>query len=107
MGDVTRTERGWGGHFCLSRRCQFRRNTLLESGDNRVVVSTVGLLRSKDDEGFESLGGRYYETMAFAAIFEDPYWESNVGVELGFTSMGTLNEKDRDSDKKANRSAWP
>ena len=63
------TERGWAGHFICAARCNFRRNTLIESGDTRVVVSTVGALRLKEDrQGFSDLGcDRTYETMAFRA----------------------------------------
>ena len=40
--EVKRTERGYPGHFILSHRCVFTRNTLLEYGETRVIVSTVG-----------------------------------------------------------------
>jgi hypothetical protein len=65
---VTRTERGWGGHFICADRCLFRRNTLLHNTDTgaKIVISTVGLMKGPDG-GIEAIGWeRYYETMAFA-----------------------------------------
>lgn len=45
---------------------------------------------------------RYYETMAFKAKYEKPYWESDVSKEVPFDSEWMLNEKERESDVKAN-----
>ena len=63
------TERGWAGHFICSDRCQFRRNTLIDFGKKKIIVSTVGLLRlERDDKKFETVGyNRFYETMALEA----------------------------------------
>jgi hypothetical protein len=82
---VTRTERGWPGHLCVANSCMFRRNTLIECGDRRIVVSTVGNYIYQ--EKIKTIGHlRYYETMAFEAVLEGPYWDANVSEEVNFQS---------------------
>ncbi len=94
MNDVKRTERGWGAHLCVNHHCAFRRNTLLECGDVRMIVSSVGgYMRPKvpglepDDKatGFSEIGcGRYYETMCFHAQWDGRYWDADVHREASF-----------------------
>lgn len=100
---VKRTERGWAGHFICADRCLFRRNTLLEYENIKIVVSTVGRLFAKRQGRMEivTVGSeRYYETMAF---YSDPndtvYHDIDVEryIELGCDWQ--LNEID---DNKAN-----
>lgn len=82
---VKRTERGWAGHFICADRCLFRRNTLLELGRKRIVVSTVGGMRGSSDGKIDSIGyNRYYETMAFTAMKKGPYWEIDVSKRRTF-----------------------
>ena len=95
MNTVTRTERGWAGHFIEGYRCLFRRNTLLECGKIKVVVSTVGAYRNPQTYRIETIGcERHYETMAFHATFEDPYWEADVHREVSFDSPWQLHYPD-------------
>ncbi len=102
--DIKVTERGWPGHFICSSDCVFRRNTLIENGDERVVVSTVGNMRRKGDGEPDTIGacGRTYETMAFEAKFEDGYWEPNVSNQLEFNSNWALTGLHTLSDAAAN-----
>lgn len=93
--DVKRTERGWAGHFCGASQCRFRRNTLLECGDVKIVVSTVGLRESSSPpEEFSTLDSNssYFETMAFhsdptdtryrdADVTRQVYFESECGID--------------------------
>ena len=82
---ITRTERGWGGHFICAHDCLFRRNTLLVNGRRKIVVSTVGNMSR--NRKLETIGyNRYYETMAFVAHKEGAYWEADVSKELSFES---------------------
>lgn len=95
---VTRTERGWAGHFICANRCRFRRNTLLQCGSSKIVVSTVGLLENISRDGFETVGnGRYYETMAFHADYTDSrYFDADVAREIQFESPWQVSEIDAD-----------
>ncbi len=99
---VTRTERGWAGHFICSSRCLFRRNTLLECEDGQIVVSTVGLMRSLDEQSFDAIGiDRYFETMAFHANPKDTrYHDADVTRQVHFDSPWCIDEAD--ADDKAN-----
>lgn len=103
---VRKTERGWAGHFIVSTYCLFRRNTLLECGTRRVVVSTVGNYRPRPIENgaAESIGSsRHYETMVFRAKYEAPYWEADTARgELSFDANWRLEGVRQESDQKAN-----
>ncbi len=95
---LTRTERGWGGHFICSNRCRFRRNTLLELRAMRIVVSTVGLMESSlAGEEFSTIGiDRYFETMAFHAKHDGRYWDADVKRPVGFNAPRVINKIDAD-----------
>ncbi len=97
------TERGWGGHFYLSHRCQFRRNTLIEYKNRKYVVSTVGNLSGEVFANQQIGCDRYYETMAFKAKFVKPYWEADVSKEVEFNSKWSINKLEQDTDLEANQ----
>lgn len=110
MNKVKRTERGWGGHFILSDRCLFRRNTLLEYEDTKIVVSTVGCCLelhsggSPSNRKFMDIGrNRYYETMAFHSNLADTvYFDADVTKEVDFSSEWAITEITDTSDLDAN-----
>jgi len=84
---IVRTERGWAGHFCDASHCDFHRNTLLECGDTRLVVSTIGNYRPCPKEELKTIGyKRYYETMVFRAKKEGAYWDADVCDEYSIDS---------------------
>jgi hypothetical protein len=93
---LRRTERGWAGHFVRAHRCHFRRNTLLEYGAIKVVVSTVGLMEDPLREGmFATIGhNRHFETMAFHAAKDGRYWDADVSRELTFRSPWAIANAD-------------
>ena len=86
--------------------CTFRRNTLLECGTRRVVVSTLGNYRPKSVENGapETIGSqRHYETMVFRAHRDGGYWEANTSAgELSFNSNWRLEGVKQESDGLAN-----
>lgn len=99
---VVRTERGWSGHFICADSCQFRRNTLLECKDIKIVVSTVGALFINGK--YETIGHRrHFETKAFKAEFIDGYWDANVLENIEFDSTWALEGVNINSDKYANK----
>lgn len=94
--EVKRTERGWAGHFCLSSRCEYRRNTLLEYNGVKVVVSTVGRLRKDliNNTYYEVGHRRYFETMAFIAKENDKYNDADVTRKVSFDANWCLPSPD-------------
>lgn len=98
------TERGWAGHFCGALECRFRRNTLIEFGEQRIVVSTVGLWQPfpEIDEGFTQLRSDcYFETAAFWSDPNDErYRDADVTREIPISSPWKISEID--ADDKAN-----
>lgn len=96
--NIRRTERGWPGHFILADRCKFRRNTLLECGYTKIVVSTVG---NPIEEGV-FLFDYDYETMAFHAELRDGYLEANPSRQVNLSSPCRMKWINIQSDAKAN-----
>jgi len=98
---IKRTERGWIGHYICADHCRFRRNTLLEFGDVRVVVSSVGMYWDKSRNEYVTVGpGRYYETMAFYAKFDGRFWDADVGRQV--TLNGEWCVEELDGEDRAN-----
>lgn len=104
---VKRTERGWIGHYILADKCLFRRNTLLEYNEIKIVISTVGLLLNEnwredcDLPRFSTIGcNRHFETIAFHANKDKRYYDADVSRQIYFTSQWKIEELD--ADDKAN-----
>lgn len=95
--EVTRTERGWAGHFIGASRCHFRRNTLLCFGDVKIVISTVGMMEINGK--FEPIGiDHHYETMAFHAKENDRvYFDADVKNQIWFNLPTTIEKKGDDN----------
>lgn len=87
MDNVKITERGWAGHFCCSEQCRFRRNTLIEYGDKKWIVSTVGNQRDPQTRELVTIGSdRWYETMAFEACDKVGYIDADISKVLDIES---------------------
>ena len=97
---VKRTERGWAGHFCCSSRCLFRRNTLLEYKDKKIIVSTVGQMKLDNGEIYTIGYNRYYETMVFEANYLDTkYYDIDVTSQItSFNNNWCINKKYADNE---------
>ena len=80
--NVKRTERGWGAHFIAADHCRFRRNTLLEYGDRKWIVSTVGNYAPFETKPTTIGFTRWYETMVFEAEMQDGYIDADVCKEI-------------------------
>ena len=106
--EVKRTERGWAGHFICATQCWFRRNTLLEYGDKKWIVSTVGRMVTTNPqtrkEEFTTIGvGRYYETMAFVGTKDElGYIDADVYEPIDFESDWAITDIEADSEQRAN-----
>ncbi len=100
-------ERGWAGHFICSDRCGYHRNTLIECGDDKVVVSTVGNYRPKGMLDKPQIIGhnRLYETMAFEAKLDDAkeYWEADVSKQYNFKSDWSIGDLENAVDSRADK----
>lgn len=97
--EVKITERGWAGHFICAHQCLFRRNTLLEYKDKKIVVSTVGAMRDSR-KNFTTVGHqRYYETMAFHSNKDDVrYHDADVSRQVSFDSPWAIDRLDADDE---------
>lgn len=107
MDKIKRTERGWGAHFVGAKNCLFRRNTLIEKGESRYVVSTVGNWQIPvEDETYDNTHeispGRYYETLVFKATFIDPYWEAEIQKQIHVDAKQEIAKSSVTSDFEAN-----
>lgn len=89
---IKRTERGWIGHFICADRCMFRRNTLLESDTDSVIISTVGAMLDLSNKTLDTIGafGRYYETMVFGTKRVGDYIDTDVSNQREFDSPWSI-----------------
>lgn len=92
------TERGWAGHYILSRECLFRRNTLIQYKDKAYIVSTIGgkYKRTEKSLDMDTIGhNRYYETEVFRADKNNPYFDAYSPNSIaGFYKAITANSYD-------------
>jgi len=106
MKSVKRTERGWPGHYCVADKCRFRRNTLLELDEVRIVVSTVGCrfgVRNGRHQIVEIGLERYYETMVFHAyLIQGIYWDSDPLRQVEVEGEWCIKDVESDADMRAN-----
>lgn len=104
MENVRRTERGWAGHYILSDRCLFRRNTLLSFNDIKIVVSTIGNVVDIHHEQYPNVikiipigVNHYYETKVFHSKTKDEWYNDiDASKEIDFGSGGLIFDMEKD-----------
>jgi hypothetical protein len=97
--NIKQTERGWAGHFCGAMNCKFRRNTLLEHNEIKIVVSSVGLwIDPENRNGYIPVwdNKHYFETKAFYANLEDTRYYDISNNEISIKSEHYIDEIDAD-----------
>ena len=100
------TFRGWAGHFCGSSSCQFKLNTLIEYQKIKIVVSSVGMMKSCWPKNSEFYKGEYekinsngfYETMAFHAYKDGKFWDADVSRQINFDSPWNYEKLDMEQE---------
>ena len=63
--EVKETYRGWQGHFICP--CRYHLNTLLELGNEKIIVSTIGGYYGNGKQPQMIGCNRYFETLVFKA----------------------------------------
>ena len=95
---VIRTERGFLAECISGRNCRYHRNTLLQNGARRVVVSTIGdrpgLGRRGAYEAMALSGRRYYETEVFDACKIGANWNADTSRVVRFNSTSAITASD-------------
>ena len=85
--EVKRTERGQAGHYFGARYCLFRRNTLIEYGNKKQIVSTVGNYISPLTHKKNTItGNKWYETVAYVAYQNGCYIDIDSNQKIPINS---------------------
>lgn len=94
LKSLTITERGYAGHFAGWRNCDYRRNTLIEYGTRRIIVSSIGDYYLFEPDGPQEIGhDRYFETKVFPAHLVEGYWVADTTREISIESPNQINKE--------------
>ena len=95
---IVKTERGWPGHYDGWHYCGFRRNTLVECGDIKIVVSTIGNFCPDVRYGMDGFCSdtspekiSLYETVCFMATQFVCYLDADKDKKLSLPILGDMN----------------
>lgn len=110
MEEIIRTERGWCGYIKGYQYCLFRRNTLLEYLNKKIVIATLGnFIDPYRWKVMPISNDVWYETIAGYAINKEGYWDIDGDRRIGiktphaiYGSMDYLLEKFKTPDIYAN-----
>lgn len=97
MNDVRRTEYGWIGYFCVAADCMFRRSTLLEYKDVKIIVFTIGdYIHGHNVSEIDS--GTYYETKVLYVDQENvnnSYYVPDINKPIKTKCPSTISEMNK------------
>ena len=86
-------------YFSGSKRCLYRRNTLLEFRDIKLVISTLGNLTDLDNKLVCISGKSYYETRVFHALTDikrNSYRDIDPERKVKVNTITKINKPDSD-----------
>jgi hypothetical protein len=105
--DIKKTERGWTSHYICGSRCMWHRNTLLEYGELKIVVSSVGNMIDYHAPGFpnvvvlDTVGHkRYYETMVFHTD-QTEFHDADVTRQISVKANGGISKPWKELEAEA------
>ena len=83
MEEIKRTERGWCGYVRGHQYCLFRRNTLIEYDNKKIVVATLGnYINPFEYRNTPIHDDVWYQTIAGYAVENNGYWEIDGNKQI-------------------------
>lgn len=88
MGSIKRIERGWCGYIKGHQYCLFRRNTILEYDNKKIVIATLGnYINPFEYCNTPIYDDVWYLTIAGHAVEKNGYWEIDGDGQIPIKSI--------------------